>query len=126
MKDYYCRHCGKHTGKKRGIRCNTCISRIRRYETKKKAVEYLGGKCVRCGYDKHLAALEFHHLEPTGKDFDFGNVKSKKWESIQYELDKCILLCSNCHRIEHSKYDTLHSLFLEDGTSAKRTESVQI
>ena len=99
----YCKHCGKST--KKGSRCNTCISRIRRIETKKKAVEYLGGKCQRCGYNEHLAPMEFHHTDPSEKDFNFGDVKNKKWDTIKGELDKCILLCSNCHRIEHSKYD---------------------
>ena len=99
----YCKHCGKST--KRGNQCNTCVSKIRRFKTKKKAVDYKGGKCVRCGYDKHLAALEFHHTNPDEKDFNFGDIKNKKWDTIKDELDKCILLCSNCHRIEHSSYD---------------------
>ncbi len=117
----YCKYCGKSTGTK-GFQCNTCVSKIRRLQIKQKAVEYKGGKCERCGYDKHLAALEFHHLNPEEKDFNFGDMKSRKWEDIKDELNKCILLCSNCHRVEHSKYEETSSLVLEADRSAKPLE----
>ena len=99
----YCKNCGKATNTK-GFECNNCVSNRRRLETKRKAVDHLGGKCTKCGYDKHLAALEFHHLDPKQKDFTLGKVLNRKWSSIVKEIEKCILLCSNCHRIEHSKY----------------------
>ncbi len=91
-------------GKNR-TRCNSCNTKIRRHRTKLKAIEYLGGKCGRCGYDKHSAALEFHHTNPDEKTFNIGNVANKSWNSIVSELDKCELVCSNCHRIEHSNRD---------------------
>lgn len=71
---------------------------------KRKAVDYLGGRCTKCGYNGHLAALEFHHLDGKDKDFAIGTAMNRKWESLEKEVDKCILLCSNCHRIEHSTY----------------------
>ncbi len=108
-----CKHCGNPIGLKPGFSCNTCISRIRRYKTKLKAVEYKGGKCVRCGFSSHIAALEFHHPNDD-KKFNLGEVKNKKWKSIVEELDKCELICSNCHRIEHSKYDSI-DLIIENG-----------
>lgn len=75
-----------------------------RKRTKLKAIEYKGGKCCRCGYSKCPQALEFHHLDPTKKDFGIGSTGScKAWEKIKVELDKCILICSNCHREEHAK-----------------------
>ena len=117
----YCKYCGNSL-KHRGTACRTCVSRIRRYELKKKAVGYLGGSCVRCGYNSHLSALEFHHLNPTEKDFNFGDMKGGKWENLKNELNKCILLCSNCHRIEHTKYDLLSDLVLEADRSAKPME----
>jgi hypothetical protein len=64
----------------------------------------LGGTCNRCGYDEHWAALEFHHCKGD-KDFTIANVGNKCWELIKLELEKCELLCSNCHRIEHSDRD---------------------
>lgn len=85
-------------------RCKACTTRIRRYRIKKKCVDYKGGSCIKCGYNDHLAALEFHHTEKN-KDFTIAGCNSKNWEIIKLELDKCVILCSNCHRIQHSKYD---------------------
>jgi hypothetical protein len=72
---------------------------VHRRRLKAKAIEYKGGKCVLCGYSKCNAALEFHHLDKATKGFGLakgGRIRS--WESIAKELDKCILVCSNCHR----------------------------
>ena len=71
-----------------------------RIRTKDKAVEYKGGKCCRCEYERCTRALEFHHIDPSKKDFAVSRV-SKSWAVIQSELDKCILLCANCHREFH-------------------------
>lgn len=74
----------------------------RRRKIKQMAVEYKGGKCTKCGYNKYVGALEFHHLDPTQKDF---SVSAKghctSWEKVKIELDKCILVCSNCHKEIH-------------------------
>lgn len=82
--------------------CNSCRINRRRFEIKKRAVSYKGGKCVRCGYSKCIAALNFHHLDAKTKDFSIGSNHSRSWESIRKELDKCILLCANCHAEEHA------------------------
>ena len=72
------------------------------------SVEYKGGKCFRCGYNRCIDALEFHHLDPSQKDF---NISSKgytrSWARVKVELDKCIMLCANCHRELHSKVSSL-------------------
>ena len=68
-----------------------------RLENKKKAVNYKGGKCVICGYNNCLRSLDFHHLEPTEKEFSISKFKNKKFEDLILELDKCVLVCSNCH-----------------------------
>lgn len=60
----------------------------------------LGGKCIRCGWSGHQSAFEFHHLRD--KDFNFGGLANKSWSVLKKELEKCELLCSCCHRIEHS------------------------
>ena len=63
-----------------------------------------GGKCVRCGYNNCMAALEFHHLDPNEKDFSLSDRDLKlDWVLIKQELDKCILLCANCHRETHAQ-----------------------
>lgn len=62
----------------------------------------LGGKCEHCGYSKCIAALEFHHTDPTKKDFSIAATGSTRaWKKIEIELKKCKLLCSNCHREQH-------------------------
>lgn len=71
-----------------------------RQRVKIKAIEYKGGKCIRCSYFKCVAALQFHHTDPTQKDFIISGT-SKSWDSIKVELDKCILICANCHAEEH-------------------------
>lgn len=68
-----------------------------RLDIKKKAVEYKGGKCVVCDYNKCLRSLDFHHLDPTQKEFSISKNKNRKFEDLKIELDKCILVCSNCH-----------------------------
>ncbi len=68
---------------------------------KKEAIEYLGGSCKSCGYSKNIKALEFHHRDPKEKDFEIGSVRYKTLEDIKPELDKCDVLCANCHKEEH-------------------------
>ena len=75
----------------------------RRKKIKEMAIEYKGGKCQRCGYDKYIGALEFHHIDEKEKDFGISDGKTRSWESIKEELDKCILVCSNCHREIHAE-----------------------
>jgi hypothetical protein len=78
-------------------RCNSCLVNSFRKERKAKAIVYKGGKCQICGYDKCNESLTFHHLDPSKKDFNISGNHSRKWSIIQEELDKCILLCKNCH-----------------------------
>lgn len=71
-----------------------------RIRTKQKLVEYKGGKCSNCGYDKCLAAMEFHHIDPNEKDFTISG-KSWSFERLKKEVDKCILVCNRCHTEIH-------------------------
>ena len=72
-----------------------------RQKNKERAVDYKGGKCDRCGYNKCIIALEFHHTDPKEKDFHISSNMNKSWDKVKKELDKCILVCSNCHREIH-------------------------
>jgi len=68
------------------------------------AVQYKGSRCEICGYDQCIDALEFHHKNPTHKDFGISNkgyTRSRK--KVQEELDKCVMICANCHRELHAK-----------------------
>lgn len=79
----------------------SCQDRVakRRKQLKVMVVKYLGGRCVRCGYDKCVAALEAHHLDSSTKAFGIAaKGYTRSWEVVKTEADKCILLCSNCHR----------------------------
>ena len=77
--------------------CSPCHITLYRQYLKVKAVEYKGGKCQLCGYSKCIAALEFHHRDPNQKEFSLSKV-IRSFEKMKKELDKCDLLCSNCHR----------------------------
>jgi len=73
----------------------------RRRRIKQFAIEYKGGKCTVCGYNRCVGALDLHHIG--NKKFNFStDAYLHDWETIKRELDKCILLCSNCHREYHS------------------------
>jgi hypothetical protein len=92
--------------------CGTCNTNLRRYRVKEKSVEYLGGKCNRCGWSGHISGFDFHHTDPSKKDFGPSgvNLANKSWEVAKKELDKCELLCALCHREEHSNYEKLYLL----------------
>ena len=87
----------------RCLKCQSEATQRRRDKVKLIAIEYKGGKCCKCGYNKCVEALEFHHLDPTQKDFGIvSKGYTRSWSKIKAELDKCILVCSNCHREIHS------------------------
>ena len=67
-----------------------------RKRTKIKLIEYKGGSCEKCNYNKSVSALQFHHLDPKEKDFQIGG-SSYSFENLKKEVDKCILVCANCH-----------------------------
>ena len=71
-----------------------------RQRLKAKLVEYKGGKCEICGYSKCIDALDFHHLNPEEKQFNLSSAKVS-FEKAKKEVDKCILVCANCHREIH-------------------------
>jgi hypothetical protein len=76
--------------------------RERRKRLREMAREYKGGKCVICGYNKCSRALTFHHKDPGEKDFGLSEKGlTRSWKKILEELDKCVLLCANCHAEVH-------------------------
>lgn len=74
---------------------------INRNKQKYNLVRLKGGKCTKCGYKNNIKALDFHHIDGK-KEKTISQLSSSKMSKILKELDKCILLCANCHRKEHS------------------------
>jgi len=95
----------KGSVQKRTSYCSKCYSvydRERGVALRLKAVQYLGGVCKNCGFTQH-AAFDFHHRIPAEKDVSWDKLRKRGWKRIVVELDKCDLLCANCHRIHHSE-----------------------
>ena len=72
-----------------------------RIRIKQKLIAYKGGKCQKCGYDKPVpGAYHFHHRSPEEKSFNI-NASTLGYEALKKEVDKCDLLCANCHAEVH-------------------------
>jgi len=78
-----------------------------RLKKKERAIAYLGGKCCICGYNKCPRSLDFHHKNPDEKDFCISKNTNKAWATIVKELDKCVILCRNCHGEVHAGITSL-------------------
>jgi hypothetical protein len=78
-----------------------------RLKKKKELVQYKGGKCQKCGYNKCITALEFHHRNPEEKDFSISwAIGNMSFSELLLEVEKCDLVCSNCHKEIH--YEWIH------------------
>lgn len=102
----YCRECQSKYEREYSSR-RTKRSRPRRWteqrvekkyrEPKRKFVELAGGKCQRCGYNEFLPGLQFHHVNPQDKKAQPSRLTPGNFDLAYQELDKCVLLCRNCH-----------------------------
>jgi hypothetical protein len=76
----------------------------RRKRLKQMAISLKGGKCQFCGYNKYNGALDFHHIDESTKKFNLSTRGlTRSWKKIKDELQKCILVCANCHREIHGR-----------------------
>ena len=92
--------------------CKQCLYFYQKERWKKRkrvAIEFLGGKCSICGYDKYFGALDFHHIDPKTKEYDWKKYRQMSLAKLKNELIKCILVCSNCHREIHGGVSGLTS-----------------
>lgn len=80
-----------------------------RKNTRRKAIEAMGGKCVCCGYSKTVTNLAFHHLDADNKVFTIQSGRTRSWEAIVAELRKCVLVCVRCHVEIHEGLTTVPS-----------------
>lgn len=93
--------------------CKKCVHQQtveRQRAFKELSVEYKGGRCSLCGYNRYNGSLEFHHLDPLKKDFCISKCHFTNFEKIKKELDKCILVCSNCHKEIHGNIASVAGL----------------
>jgi hypothetical protein len=109
--------------------CKQCLydSQKKRWiDRKVKAVNLMGGKCQKCGYDKNFMAMDFHHKNPDEKEFNWCKLKLKRWSAIIQELKKCILLCCRCHREEHWPQGEIYDNALKDNVLLNLTTAVKL
>lgn len=87
-------------------KCNVEAVIKRRRKIKQMALDYKGNCCCKCGYNKSHRALEFHHIDAKSKSFTISSKgHTYSWNKVKEELDKCILLCANCHAEIHEEKD---------------------
>lgn len=98
----YCYECSPKVNKGDAHGVNLAI---KRRAIKDMLIAYKGGKCERCGYNKCNRALEFHHLDPSIKEFGISTNINRNLDELKAEVDKCILLCSNCHAEVHDELE---------------------
>ena len=98
-----------------------------RRRLKLKALVYKGGKCLVCQYARCARALTFHHLDPSEKEFNITTSGTcHSWERVRAELDKCVLLCGNCHNELHDGMIDLHPYLQKNRTPEEGAEAVRI
>ena len=82
---------------------NTTYAQYKRADIRKKEfIKLKGNGCKKCGYNKNYSALHFHHLSNKLFNLDSRNIGNRSLKSLLLELDKCVLLCANCHAEEHN------------------------
>ena len=93
-----------------------CSLEMERYWDKREYVDAQKTTCEKCG-ETRVYVLDFHHRVPSDKDYTIGRMMKGKLEVIQSEIDKCVVLCANCHRAFHylEKYEnTTLDTYLEN------------
>jgi hypothetical protein len=86
--------------------CFKCKHKSKRLAYRISSANYKNNKCEMCGLERNtiedLEMFDFHHTDRSNKSFELGDkIEDRKWEDIKKELDKCMMLCANCHRKQH-------------------------
>lgn len=74
------------------------------HQRKREYMKLLGNACADCGFTGHSASFDFHHRDASKKEFQIASRLLCDPKAVRRELKKCILLCANCHRVRHAKY----------------------
>lgn len=108
---YKCGRCGetdseKFYGHKRRIcgQCHNAYNLKQGQDKRLRAIKELGGRCIICGFDRYPCSLDFHHKNRRVKDPNYRSMRGWSWKKILIELEKCILLCKNCHAAIHAGF----------------------
>lgn len=101
--------------------CKNCRRKSKRLAYRISAAEYKNNVCEICGLKRNtiddLEIFDFHHKDKSNKSFELSdNIESKNWDIVKQELDKCIMLCANCHRKQH--------LYIRNETVVKFAENL--
>lgn len=96
-----------------GELCPSCLIKIKRVHRKLICLDYLGGKCEHCG-ETNPTILTFHHVHPNEKMHNISSILDDSWSIIKRELDKCIILCLNCHKKYHENKNFLDMDYIRD------------
>lgn len=83
--------------------CNSIRTKAKQKDIKCLCINYLGNKCKLCDGVFDSEQYDFHHTEPEHKDFEIRDRRGLTFESLVKELNKCILVCANCHQYIHHK-----------------------
>jgi len=112
-----CNCCSKKfLTKNRASKCSTCRKSIKCSMNRDVATSIFSGKCQICGYDRTIKALCFHHVYPQDKEFMISQCWHYSWKRLIKELEKCVMICSNCHDEIHDnlipieKIESIHKL----------------
>lgn len=106
-KDTICKVCSNKQSKEiaqRNPKRQVELTKKRVRDNKIRAIRYKGNKCLRCGVSytgSNAVIFDFHHRDPKEKEMKPTKALTMSWDNIKKEIDKCDLLCSNCHRLEH-------------------------
>lgn len=114
-----CIHCGEtkdisefYTNKRMVLgvesKCKKCAHKYQRDKRKLRwpsVFKYAGEKCAHCGLSEpeHPEIYDFHHKDPTLKERQIAELLRGSEKKLYEEIDKCVMICSNCHRKEHAK-----------------------
>jgi predicted HNH restriction endonuclease len=78
------------------IKCQSVRKSLRKNRNRQELLKIHGSKCSVCSYDKCSSALQFHHIDPSEKEFEISE-SAYSLENLIAEAKKCVLLCANCH-----------------------------
>lgn len=113
------KYCSLYCKSKNHYGNNISAQKARGRDRKKYFIDLLGGKCSKCGYNKCINALCFHHINNKKFTLDVANLRSKNLKVLNIEIKKCILLCSNCHMEYHHQ-----DLNIDDINPSNRQKSI--